>query len=160
MAVRMAKSRAKQGGDPYAAGMIPGVPNILRSPLKGRFAGVLKSKRFQRGLILIQPKTRCLRKYDIHEIVITDEMDAAPGGCVDRFFGVGFVEFNSSGVIAQGDSIVVNGVTVAEVAGFDETHAPNHLNIVLKTPTPKTGIELGIEPGDPVTIKPTWREND
>ena len=160
MAVRTAKSRARRGGDPYASGMIPGVPNILRLPLEGRFVGVLRSKRFQRGLILIPPKTRCVRKYDVHEIVITDEMDAAPGCRVDRFFGVGFVEFNSGGTVAQGDRIEVGGATIAEVAGFDETHAPNHLNIVLKTPTPKTGIELGIEPGDQVTIKPTWRESD
>jgi hypothetical protein len=158
MAVRMAKSHARRGGDPYAAGMIRGAPNILRLPLNGRFAGVLNSKRFQRGLMLIQPKTRCIRKFDIHEFVITDEMDAAPGCGVDRFFGVGFVEFNSGGVIAQGDRVEVGGVTVAEVAGFDETHAPNHLNIVLRTPAPRTGIELGIKPGDPVMIKPTWQE--
>lgn len=160
MANRTVKSRARRGIDPYAAGMIPGLPNILRLPIEGQFVGVLKSKRFQRGLNLIHPKTRCIRRYDVHEMVITDEMDAVPGCSVDRFFGVGFVEFNSGGSIAQGDSVEVGGVIVAEVAGFDETHAPNHLNIVVKTPTPKTGIELGIEPGDPVTIRPTWREGD
>ena len=160
MAVRTVKSRAGRVGDPYAAGMIPDAPNILRLPLEGRFVGVLKSKRFQRGLELIEPKTRCVRKYDVHEILITDEMDAAPGCGVNRVFGVGFVEFNSGGSVAQGDRIEINGMTVAEVVGFDETHAPNHLNIVLKTPTPKTGIELGIEPGDTVTIKPTWRDGD
>lgn len=160
MANRSVKPRAKRGIDPYAAGMIPGIPNILRLALEGHFVGVLDSKRFRRGLNLIPPKTRCIRRYDIHEIVITDEMDAAPGCSVDRFFGVGFVEFNSGGSIAQGDRIEFGSGIVAEVAGFDETHAPNHLNIVVKTPTPKTGIELGIEPGDSITIMPTWREGE
>ena len=160
MAVRTAKPSARRGIDPYGAGMVPGVPNILRLPLEGRFVGVLNSKRLRRGLVLIPPKTRCVRRYDIHEILITDEMDAAPGGGVDRVFGVGFVEFAAGGTVVQGDRVEIGGATVAEVAGFDETHAPNHLNIVLKTTVPKTGIELGIEPGDPVTIKPTWRESD
>lgn len=155
---RPAKPSSPDSIDPYAAGMIPDAPNILRAPLEGCFIGVLQSKRFQRGLALIQPKTRCVRKYDIHELVLTDEMDAAPGGRVDRFFGLGFVEFAAGGLVAQGDHIEIAGETIAEVVGFDESHAPNHLNIVAKTPEPRTGIERGLKPGDPVRFVPHWRD--
>jgi hypothetical protein len=160
MTGRTAKTPSNRGLEPYAAGMIPGRPNILRRPLEGRFVGVLQSKRLRRGLALIQPKTRCVRRYDIHELIVTDEMDAAPGGRVDRIFGLGFVEFAAGGVIAAGDLVEVGGNVVAEIAGFDETHAPNHLNIVAKTPEPRTGIGLGLEPGDSVTLRPHWRKED
>lgn len=160
MANRPAKTPSSKRIDPYAAGMIPDAPNILRAPLEGRFIGVLQSKRFQRGLALIPPKTRCVRKHDIHELVLTDEMDAAPGTRVDRFFGLGFVEFTAGGLVAQGDHIEIAGETIAEIVGFDETHAPNHLNIVARTPTPGTGIERGIKPGDPIRFAPHWRDGD
>lgn len=160
MVDRSAKTPSPESIDPYAAGMIPGTPNILRTPLDGRFIGILQSKRFQRGLALIQPKTRCVRRYEIHELVLTDEMDAAPGTRVDRFFGLGFVEFTAGGLVAQGDHIEIAGETIAEVVGFDESHAPNHLNIVAKTTAPRTGIERGIKPGDPIRFVPHWREEN
>lgn len=158
MTDRPVKTSSPESVDPYAAGMIPGAPNILRARLEGRFIGVLQSKRLQRGLALIQPKTRCVRRHDIHELVLTDEMDAAPGSRVDRFFGLGFVEFTAGGLVAEGDHIEIAGETIAEIVGFDESHAPNHLNIVARTPTPRTGIERAIKPGDPIRFVPHWHE--
>ena len=154
------KVRRRSAVDPYASGMIEGRPNILRNRIKGGFVGVLDSKRFERGLALIHAKTRSVRRYDVHELIITDEMEAVPGGSVERCFGVGFIEFAQGGQIVQGDVIEISGNSVADVVGFDETHAPNHLNIVGRSASPKTGIELGVKPGDSITFVPHWREED
>jgi hypothetical protein len=38
------------------------------------------------------------------------------------------------------------------IAGFDEAHAPNHFNIVLKHETRRTGRELGLRLDEAIVI--------
>ena len=54
--------------------------------------------------------------------------------------------------MAVNDEITVGGKCVGRIAGFDETHMPNHLNIVIKAEERVPGAELGLELGDKVRI--------
>lgn len=139
--------------DPYANGLITERPSSRRLVVELRAVGVLASKRTGRRLRLIHPRTRCIRRNDIHELIVTREQ-ARPGEQVDTVHYIGFFEFLEGCVIGEGDRLVVGGRTVGELIGFDETHAPNHLNILLHADTPLTGDELGLAPGDRVQFVP------
>ena len=51
-----------------------------------------------------------------------------------------------------GDKVMVEGQIIGEVCGFDETHMPNHINIILRTDERKTGFELNIAVGQQMLI--------
>ena len=140
--------------DPYEAGIIAVPSRILRAPLEACFVGVLDSRREGRGMSLIHPRTRCIRRHEVHELIITDEPGAGSGKPVNRCHYLGFVEFQAAGVLVEGDTLTVAGQTLGTVAGFDDSHFPNHYNIVIKGPRLVTGIELRQKPGDPVTFLP------
>lgn len=140
--------------DPFASGKIVGVPPIVRVDLQARIVGVLDGVRLDRGLSLIAPPTRCVRRHDVHELIVTDEKEAGPRRTVDRCFYVAFVEFLSGGVLVTGDTVSLRDSPLGELAGFDESHSPNHLNLVLKGNTGATGIALGARPDDPVVFRP------
>jgi len=139
--------------DPFATGEM-GVPRILRAPFGGQFVGVMDLARDDRGFSLIAAPTRCIRRGDVHEMILTDEATAAPGAIVQRCRFLGFVEFDAAGVLVHGDAIQIDGRLVGRVAGFDECHFPNHLNIVLQADTARTGIELGLRPGAVLQVHP------
>ncbi|MCC7487345.1 MAG: hypothetical protein IT529_20410 [Burkholderiales bacterium] len=147
-------NRPERPRDPYEAGMIATASRILREALAARFVGVLDSRREGRGLHLIHPRTRCIRRHDVHEVIVTDEPEAAPGGPVNRCHYLGFVEFQAGGLLVEGDRLNVAGRVIGAVAGFDESHFPNHYNIVVKGPRLVTGIELGQKPGDELVFIP------
>ena len=136
------------GLEPYEAGIISEAPTFTRRPSIGAFVAILGSMRHNRGLQLIFPKTRCCRHADIHEVLVTDQADAMPGDRIDRVAGVGFVEFDVGGVVAQGDRLIVGERRVGVVLGFDETHAPNHINIVVAAELLISGLELDLCVGD------------
>jgi hypothetical protein len=132
-----------------------GVPAILRSAFGGRFVGVMNLSRDDRGFSLIAAPTRCIRRGDIHELILTDEPDAGPGSVVQRCRFLGFVEFEAAGVMVTGDSVRVDGREIGAVAGFDECHFPNHLNIVLRAAEARTGIAFGLRPGAVLSVQPS-----
>ena len=142
--------------DPYASGRVQGRRDWPHSELEARFVAVLKSTREDRGLELILPATRAIRKNEIHEFILTDEDDAAPGKVVNRVAYVAFAEFTKGGMLVEGDEVVVRGVTIGEIAGFDETHMPNHQNIVIRGPERKTGLDLGAKVGDLISFVPVF----
>lgn len=144
--------------DPYESGIITTVSRISRAPAVGRFVGVLDSRREGRGLVLIRPRTRCIRSGEIHELIVTDERDAAPGGTVQRCHYLGFVEFVQGCVLVEGDRVKVGEFELGTLAGFDESHFPNHYNIVIKGPTVVTGVQLGQRPGDEMMFYPSDEE--
>ncbi len=131
-----------------------GVPEILRTRFGGRFVGVMALSRDDRGFALIAAPTRCIRRGDVHELILTDEPGAAPGTGVQRCRFLGFVEFESAGVLVRGDTIEIDGRVAGTVAGFDECHFPNHLNIVLQAEVARTGIEFGLRPGASLVVHP------
>ncbi|MGH8618913.1 MAG: DUF6917 domain-containing protein [Burkholderiales bacterium] len=144
----------KKSLDPYESGIHTTAPAHRRLPLEARFVAVSAIRKVERGLTLIHPRTRCIKRHEVHELILTDEMDVAPGGPVNRCHYLGFVEFMASGLLIQGDPLMIDGKSVGTLAGFDECHFPNHYNIVVKGPVGMTGAELGLDPGSPVVFVP------
>lgn len=130
-------------------------PTYPRSALAARLVAVMDFERSDRGLVLIRQRTRCLRRFDVHELIQTSEA-AAPGGMVGQVAYIGFVEFLVGGVIAEGDDIHAGGRRLGRIAGFDETHLPNHLNIVVRNDAATCGRDLGLALGDPVEVRPQY----
>ena len=138
-------------GDPYAAGMFRSHPFARKRDVKARLAVILRGKLEERGLNLVVPISRAVKKNEVHEIIITDESAAGPGSEVNRIAYVGFAEIVSGGVLVVGDELVCGDRLLGTIAGFDETHLPNHLNIVLFGER-LTGVELNLALESEITI--------
>ena len=145
--------------DPYVAGGLPDHWDSPHTPLEATFVCVLKHSLESRGLNLILNRSRGIRRHDVHELIVTDEDDAAPGGEVNRIAYIGFVEFSTGGLLVAGQPVAVNGETIGEIAGFDETHMPNHQNIVLKGTPRLSGYDRGYRLGDRVGFIPLCGED-
>jgi hypothetical protein len=145
--------------DPYVAGGLPERWDSPHSSLEAAFVCILKPALENRGLRLILNQSRGIRRYDVHELILTDEDDAAPGGEVNRIAYIGFVEFSTGGLLVAGQTVAVNGESIGEIAGFDETHMPNHQNIVLMGRPRVSGYERGYRLGDKVTFIPLCGED-
>ncbi len=126
----------------------PGVYGDQR-PVEGEGVAVLHVKFEDRGLEFIQTKSRTVKLNEIHELMITDEQDAAPGGGADRVRAIAFFEITKSGLIVMGDDVSINGKKLGTLAGYDVTHMPNHINVVVKAETLDEPI---IRVGDRVTF--------
>lgn len=141
------------GRDPYAKGLINFEPFVSRRETIGEIVTVLDGRLSNRGIELIHPRSRCLKKYEIHELIVTAEKDAAPSKDVNRICYLGFFEVQRGGVIVTGDEIYIGDKWKGKIAGYDETHSPNHLNIVVYSEEEVTGLEAGLEVGDLIRIK-------
>jgi hypothetical protein len=106
-----------------------------RSLVEGRVVAILHVSFKDRGLKLIDTKSRAILKNEIHEIMITDEKTAAPGGGADRVAAVAFFEITKGGLIVTGDVVTSAGKKIGDLIGYDENHMPNHLGIILWAPT-------------------------
>jgi hypothetical protein len=133
--------------DPYKMGMFKANPYAKKTEIKGNLVVVLEGKLEGRNLQLITPISRALLKGEIHELILTDEEGAKPGVKVQAIAYLGFFEVTAGGVMVSGDELFLHSQLIGTVAGFDETHMPNHLNIVIKVPERKSGVELGAELG-------------
>lgn len=127
-------------GDPYAAS----------SPIVGRVVAVLRGVTHQRGLQLAGHRSRAVPAGAVHELMITDE-DARLEGRVDRVALLAFVEVTGAGVILLDAAVTIGDKEVGVIAGFDETHMPNHQNICLRGQL-ADGVSLSIGLGDRVEI--------
>jgi hypothetical protein len=134
------------------------VGRLLRKPLQGRFVEILDLECHDRNLTLITARSRAVRRHDIHELMLTDEQGAAPGGTVVGVDYLGFVEFPAGGMLVHGDAVVIGGQRIGTIAGFDECHFPNHYNVVITGPRRATGVDLDQYPDDPVIFEPATRE--
>lgn len=140
--------------DPYARGLVPGNPYTRRRMVRGRVVVVMDMRLEGRALELMRVPSRAVVQGAIHELIVTDER-AEPGDRVDRVAYLGFFEVTHGGVLRQGDRLDVGGETVAALSGFDATHAPNHLNIVLRAARPRTGEEMGWRPETELVFLPS-----
>ena len=84
--------------------------------------------------------------------MITDEEEAAPGGGADRVSAIAFFEVQEGGLAVVGDKVLIGGRPLGRVAGYDMTHMPNHMNILVKVETLDAGP---IEVGDTLEIRKT-----
>ena len=102
-----------------------------RRPVEGETVALLHISFDDRGLKLIETKSRTVKKYEIHELMITDE-DAAPGGGADRVRAIGFFEITDSGLIVAGVEVFIEDRRLGTLVGYDVTHMPNHINVVVR----------------------------
>ncbi len=115
-----------------------------RRPVTGEIVALLHITFEDRNLELISSRSRGLRRNEIHELMITDEEDASPGGGADRVSAIAFFEVLEGGLAVVGDKVSIRGRLLGKVAGYDMTHMPNHMNVLVKAETLDTGpIEVG-----------------
>ena len=119
-------------------------------PVEGEAVTVLDSTHEARGLNLISTYSRALKKNSIHELIATDEADQKPGGTANRIAYLAFFEVTRGGCIIAGVTLFVDGQPVGEIVGFDETHEPNHINIVVGVKQRATGRQLKIGIGSKI----------
>ena len=139
--------------DPYKAGMFSGNPYYAKSDIQGRLVAVLDGKLENRGMELIAPISRCVLKNEIHELIASDEPGLGAGSKVEKVAYLAFVEINQAGVLTIGDEALWAGQVIGVVAGFDQTHMPNHLNIVVSTRERLSGADLKLNLGDSITFR-------
>ena len=130
-------------------------PYFEKSDVKGTLVAVLRGTLEDRGLTLIKPISRCVLKHEIHELILSDQEGIGPGSTVNKIAYLGFVEIEQGGVLISGDSLLWKGQIIGTIAGFDETHMPNHQNIVISCNKRITGELLGCLPGDSITFSQT-----
>jgi hypothetical protein len=118
-------------------------PYVGKRPVEGRIVCVLDARSERRGMELEHHPSRAVPAGEIHELAITDQADARPGATVDRVAYVGFVEITRGGVVLVGDRVSLGGQEVGEVVGFDCTHFPNHMNILVRGAALQTGRQMG-----------------
>jgi hypothetical protein len=106
-----------------------------RRPVEGEIIALLHVSFKDRGLKLLDTKSRAVLKHEIHELMITDEKAAAPGGGADRVTAIAFFEITSGGLIVTGDDVTVSERRLGELVGYDMNHMPNHMNILVRAPT-------------------------
>ena len=104
-----------------------------KRPVEGEVVAILHVKFEDRGIVFIQTKSRAVKLNEIHELMMTDEQDAAPGGGANRVRAIAFIEITKSGLIVVGDDVTIEGEKLGTLAGYDVTHMPNHINMVVKT---------------------------
>ena len=139
--------------DPYVSGVLKKSPYVNKKVVKGNIVVILGSIIENRELNLIIPHSRVVKKNEVHEIMTTSEKNAAPGEVVNSVAYIGFFEVNEGGVILIGDDVYIEGKLIGKVVGFNDTHMPNHQNIVLYSSENKTGPELNINLEDKILFK-------
>ncbi len=115
-----------------------------KTELAGRLFAILDWQVTDRKLTLIPHLSRAIRRGEVLEIILTDEKDAQPGDTINRVAYVGFIEMGETGLLVSGDRVKIGEEEIGDLIGFDETHMPNHLNVVLRVDEPKTGREMDL----------------
>lgn len=123
-----------------------------KNDIFGNLVAVLNWSHDNRQLKLMYPASRCVLKNEIHELVLTNEK-AKPGDIVNKVSYIGFFEVTKGGVVLQGDEVFIGNQRVGEIVGYDETHMPNHMNLVIFSNTLKTGREKGLRLNDKILIR-------
>ncbi|MBC7338376.1 MAG: hypothetical protein H5U04_00675 [Firmicutes bacterium] len=132
-------------------GQQPPARFVRHRPVTGVVVAVLAGSLPDRGLELIPQPSRVLCRGEVHELILTTE-EAAPGSRVDAISYLGFFEVKQGGVVVVGDDLRVRGSVIGEIAGFDATHLPNHLNVVVRGKVALDGLAWRFGLGDPVVI--------
>lgn len=139
--------------DPYASKLV--TQNFYHSKvdIKGRVVVVLDGLIENRALQLISPPSRAFTAGTIIELIGTDESEAQPGGSVNKIAYLAFVELTSGGVVLNGDPVYCNSKLIGTIAGYDDTHMPNHQNTIVKMKERKSGATLELMLQDEIIIQ-------
>lgn len=146
--------------DPHVEGRVNRTHYSSKTELSARLFAVLDLTAEDRGLKLIPQLSRAVRRGDVLELICTDEEDAGPGSKVNRAAYIGFVEVSETGLLLCGDTVTVRQEEIGVIAGFDETHLPNHLNVVLRSNRYGTGRERELPLDVPITFSGICADTD
>jgi len=138
--------------EPHGSGILDKYPYAAKSDVVGKLVCILDARSEERGMELIIHPSRALRRGEIHELAITDDPEAGPEHTVDRVAYLAFFSVEEGGIVLVGDKVKVGKQEMGKVAGFDITHFPNHMNILVRSTERKTGPELGLSLGDSITF--------
>ena len=122
---------------------------LARRAVLGVIVAVMDHERSDRRLCLLDVPSRILKRGEIHEVILTDE-EPGEERVVNRAAYVGFVEVTQGGLVIPGDELLIRHNSAGRLLGFDDTHMPNHLNLVIKAQNIASGAKLGIHLDDPV----------
>ena len=125
-------------------------PYVAKSDVTGHVVAVLRGVTDRRGLYLTAYRSRAVPKGEIHELMITDE-EGDVETTVNRVALIAFFEVAEGGVILLDDQVTIGTRVIGTVAGFDETHMPNHQNICLRGEL-RDGESIEIRVGDAVRL--------
>ena len=139
--------------DPYKAKLASGDFFKSKRIVRGSIVVVMDARIENRNIQLIHPMSRCFRKSDVCELVTVDEPDASPGTVIKDASYIGFAELLCSGSLVVGDIVKIKGEKVGVICGFDETHAPNHINVVIQSEKAQTGLDMGLSVEDEITFE-------
>ena len=112
--------------------------------VKGDLIYVLAMSKDERWMHLEDIPSRALRQGEIHELIVTEDQGLRPGAGVRDVAYIGFFEVQVSGIAESGDEVWAGEHRLGTLAGFDMTHFPNHMNIVVHSQEARTGAELGL----------------
>ena len=143
--------------EPYSKEIVSRELNCFKNSVRARVVGVLGNTAQGRGMKLIPMPSRVVRAGDVHELISTIEA-AHPSSRVEAVGYLAWVAFDEPGVLVAGDIASVEGTRLGEICGFDETHAPNHINIVIRTCELLTGRTANLQPDTRVTFSGKSRE--
>lgn len=101
----------------------------------------------ERWMKLEEFPSRALTRGEIHELMVSTNAGLRPGAGVRDLAYIGFFEVETSGIAEVGDEVWAGDHRLGTLAGFDLTHYPNHLNIVVSAEVAVTGAELGLDVG-------------
>ena len=120
-----------------------------RRDLAGRIVTVLRGVTDRRGLEIGDLRSRAAPRGVIHELMTTDE-PAKFGATVNRVALLCFFEVEAGSVMLVGDDVYAGNTHLGTVAGFNETHMPNHQNICLQVTTLLDGESIGLSVEDSI----------
>ncbi len=126
-------------------------PYSENTPVEGELVTILRGVTMNRGLRLESYRSRAVTRGQVHELMMTDDL-AEPGVTCNRVGLIGFFVVRDSGVLLVDTPVSIAGRVVGNIAGFDDTHMPNHQNICLRASELADGVELGLHAGDRVEI--------
>ncbi len=138
--------------DPHVEGKVNRAHYSSKTELSARLFAVLDLTTEDRGLNLIPQLSRAVRRGDVLELICTDEEKAGPGSKVDRAAYIGFAEVSEAGLLLYGDAVTVREEEMGTISGFDETHLPNHLNVVIRSKRLVSGREMELPLDELVTF--------
>ena len=141
--------------EPHGSGILDKYPYVAKSDVVGSLVCILDARSEARGMKLEIHPSRALCQGEIHELAITDDPQAGLEYTVDKVAYLAFFSVEQGGIVLVGDRVTVGEVEIGEVVGFDLTHFPNHMNILVGAKERKTGLELGLSLGELVTFGST-----
>jgi hypothetical protein len=127
------------------------IPNYIKqmdfAEIESRFVAILGHQSPDRGMVASPYHTRCIQAGEIHELVYVAESHDGLIDLNDAWY-LGFIEFRQGGVLAKGMTIEIDGQAKGQLIGFDDTHFPNHLNLLISAQNPQTGQEMNLKLND------------